>query len=547
MSTPFDSGSAARIQLEIVADGVVPSVTGTCARLAEPERVALQVPAMPIDALAMSAAAPPDPFETCLPWLDAIPHPAWLADGEGDVRKVNAQFLALVDDSASNPFGTGWLQALHSDDVAGACAQWRASVASGLSFLMQVRLRLADGCYRWHSASAKRFVLADQSQAWLATFTDIHELVGARDARQASQRRFEATLAHAPVGVAYTAPTGRFTYTNAEFCRLVGYTEGELRQLTWQAITHPDDLEADLALGRQLLESDGELTHYLMDKRYIRKDGQPIHVRLFGNFVRDAQGQVAEGLAVVLDLSDRRSAELKEAEAARRRDEFLTMLAHELRNPLGPIRNGAALLRRYPASQQVATRAGQIIERQTAHLAALLDSLLDVARITRGRIVLSRRDCDLVEIVDQTLQDHSEEAARRHLALTRKPGADRLRLHADPVRVAQAVGNLVDNALRFTHAGAVSVTCSRDEAQRMAVFSITDTGRGMDESTQARLFEPFSQAQQGIDRSLGGLGVGLMIVKALVDLHGGRASGYSKGPGLGSTFELRWPLAPEPS
>ena len=343
----------------------------------------------------------------------------------------------------------------------------------------------------------------------------------------------------------YTSPTGRFTYTNAEFCRLVGYTESELRRLTWQSITHPEDLEADLTLGRQLLESDGRITHYLMDKRYIRKDGQPIHVRLFGNFVRDARGEVIEGLAVVLDLSDRRRTEQKEAEAARRRDEFLIMLAHELRNPLGAIRNGAALLRRDPASEQVAVRVGQIVERQTAHLGALLDNLLDVARITRGRIVLSCRDCDLAEIVGQAFQDHSAEAARRHLLFVHEPESGSLRLHADPVRVAQAEGTLIDNALRFTSAGSVRTACLRDDVERMAVFCITDTGRGMDAATQARLFEPFAQAEQGIDRSSGGLGVGLMIAKAMVDLHGGRVSGFSKGSGRGSTFELRWPLAPE--
>jgi len=539
---PADPDSADPLKLEIVADGVVPAAAMASSCLEN-----LRAGPGQRACLATQALAPTDALQACLPWLDAMSHPAWLADAQGEVRVVNAHLLALVDCSASDLHGTGWLQNLHIDDVASTIAQWRASVASGLYFLAQIRLRLGDGGYRWHHASAKRFLLADNSPAWLATFTDVHELVTARDDKQASQRRFEATLAYAPVGVAYTSPTGQFTYVNAEFCRLVGYTDGELRQRTWQSITHPDDLEADLALGRQLLASDGRETHYLMDKRYIRKDGQPIHIRLFGNFVRDANGGVIEGLAVILDLSDRRRAEFKEAESTRRRDEFLAMLAHELRNPLGPIRNGAALLRRYPHSAQVAERAGQIIERQTAHLSALLDSLLDVARITRGRIALSRRDCDLVDIADQVLQDHHEEATRRHLVLTRKPGADRLPLHADPVRVAQAVSNLLDNALRFTNAGAISITCWRDDAEGMAVCSITDTGRGMDESTQARLFEPFAQAQQGIDRGMGGLGVGLMIVKAIVELHGGRASGFSEGAGLGSTFELRWPLAAQSS
>ena len=473
--------------------------------------------------------------------LDAMPHPAWLADEDGDVRRVNPRMLALLDESEGNLFRAGWLQCLHAEDRPTAAVQWRASVASGLSFLVRVRLRLGDGAYRWHSASAKRFHWAAGRMAWLGTFTDIHDLVCAEEAKQASQRRFEATLVDAPVGVAYTSGEGKFTYANAEFCRLLGYTRDELRCLTWQAITHPDDLEADLELGRAVLE--GRQPFYLMDKRYIRKDGQPLYIRLFGNFIRDANGEVIEGLAVVLDLSDRRRVDLLREEVARRRDEFLRMLAHELRNPLGPIRNSAALLARHPHSEKVSARAAKIIERQTAHLASLLDSLLDVARVTRGGITLKRCPCDLFDIVAQVVQDHRDGAAARGLILSGAPSVGPLPLYADPVRVAQAIGNLIDNALRFTESGSVRVVCDKDPADEMAVCRVIDTGCGMDARTQARLFEPFAQAEQGIDRAKGGLGVGLMIVKAIVDLHGGHAKGHSDGAGKGSIFELQWPIA----
>jgi len=229
--------------------------------------------------------------------------------------------------------------------------------------------------------------------------------------------------------------------------------------------------------------------------------------------------------------------------ADQRKDDFLAMLAHELRNPLGPVRNAVEILKLGTPTEETVTQARDIISRQVTHMARLVDDLLDVARIARGKVQLRAKTCDLGDIVRQTAEDYRLTLSDAGIQLTVATPPEPLSVNGDPIRLAQVIGNLLHNAGKFTPKdGQVEVLASREPNEHVALITVSDTGAGLDEKVRARLFEPFSQADQALDRDKGGLGLGLALVRGLVELHGGAVDARSDGPGKGSTFLLRIPL-----
>lgn len=230
-------------------------------------------------------------------------------------------------------------------------------------------------------------------------------------------------------------------------------------------------------------------------------------------------------------------------EADRRKNEFLAMLSHELRNPLAPIRNSLQVIDRAPTGGDQARRAHAIIERQIGHLTRLVDDLLDVSRITRGTAILQRERLDLCDLVRRTLDDHREAFADRTIALDMTAEPREVWVNGDRTRLSQVVGNLLANAVKFTPVGGkTTVTVQTEVARGEVAVRIHDTGRGIAPELLSRLFEPFTQADSSFDRKLGGLGLGLSIVKGLVEMHGGSVTVHSDGVGKGATFAITLPL-----
>ncbi|HET9228307.1 MAG TPA: ATP-binding protein, partial [Thermoanaerobaculia bacterium] len=233
--------------------------------------------------------------------------------------------------------------------------------------------------------------------------------------------------------------------------------------------------------------------------------------------------------------------ELKAAD--RRKDQFLAMLAHELRNPLAPIRNAAQVLQMPGLNPGRIEKARGMIDRQVAHMARLIDDLLDVSRISQGKILLRKEPLDLAALVRSTVEDHRELIEEADLSLVLDLPAEPVLMEGDPTRLAQALGNLLQNAVKFTGSGG-RVTVRLADGQDRAEIAVEDTGVGMEPEILDRLFQPFSQADQTLDRSRGGLGLGLALVKGLVELHGGSVVASSRGRDQGSAFTLRLPLRP---
>lgn len=235
----------------------------------------------------------------------------------------------------------------------------------------------------------------------------------------------------------------------------------------------------------------------------------------------------------------RRADEL--ALADRRKDEFLAMLAHELRNPLTAVVSASHLLEEAATGDRQARRALTVIRRQTSHLARLVDDLLDVSRITRGKVELQRVPVDLGEVVRRALEAARPGVDAAGLALEVDVPEAPLPLHADPLRLEQVLGNLVSNAVKYTGAGGrVWVEVERCDGQ--AVVRVSDDGAGIPPELLPRVFDLFAQGECSLDRRDGGLGIGLTLVRQLVELHGGRVSAHSAGVGMGSEFEILLPL-----
>ena len=260
-------------------------------------------------------------------------------------------------------------------------------------------------------------------------------------------------------------------------------------------------------------------------------------------------GQPATRMSgVCLDITSRKHAEA-EREALveglragdRRKNEFLAMLAHELRNPLAPIRNAVQIIRMRGGECGMADHACGIIARQLAHFTRLVDDLLDVARLTQGKITLNKEYVDLALIVTQTAEDRREEFEAGGLMLSIDVDTAPVLVHGDPVRLTQVVSNLLGNAAKFTDAGG-EVHVSLEREGQTARICVRDTGIGIESGMLEKLFEVFVQVDRSLDRSRGGLGLGLAVVKGLVEMHGGSVSVASAGQGRGSKFAIELPI-----
>ena len=243
-------------------------------------------------------------------------------------------------------------------------------------------------------------------------------------------------------------------------------------------------------------------------------------------------------------LREMRRAEQGLREADRRKDEFLGLLSHELRNPLTPIANSVYILQRAEAGSEQARRAQAIIARQVQHLSRLVNDLLDVTRITRGKVQLQKERMDLAETLVKTAEDHRHSFVENGLELRVTTPEEPVWTRADPTRIAQVIGNLLVNALKVTPAGG-RVAVSLERAGGTAVLSVSDDGVGISPEMADRIFQPFTQADRTLARSRGGVGLGLTLVKGMVELHGGSVSVASDGPGKGATFTVRLPAEAE--
>jgi PAS domain S-box-containing protein len=360
-----------------------------------------------------------------------------------------------------------------------------------------------------------------------------------------SEERDRLIFETAAIGIGIGLPDGRVADVNPCFCEMFGYEREELIGHSSLVFSHPEDGETTIR-GIERLRS-GEKDSVSYEKRYLRKDGSILWSHTTLAAVRDPSGEICWLVVTVQDITRRREVEESLREADRRKDDFLAMLGHELRNPLAPIRNAVQILNERGRDDLIEQRAREIIDRQATHMARLIDDLLDVARISRGKILLRPRRLNLTELVRATVEDHRDDLEAGGLEVELNLPDRPVWVDGDPTRISQAMGNLLHNARKFTDPGGrVTVHLEEDSQRGTASMILCDTGIGMEPEMLERLFETFSQADRSLDRSRGGLGLGLALVKGLIEQHGGEVKAESDGPGCGSRFTLRLPRSAEP-
>jgi PAS domain S-box-containing protein len=323
------------------------------------------------------------------------------------------------------------------------------------------------------------------------------------------------------------------------FTNLLGYARADILGSPegWTSLVHPEDLHVaaeSLRLVAAGETNEGEL-------RSVAKDGRIVWLRYRHRPVRDEQGQIVGLTGAIQDITERKLAELALRDVNRRKDEFLATLAHELRNPLAPISNALELMRRGKDDPELTEQARNIMERQVQQLVRLTDDLLDTSRITQGKLQLRKERMDLVAAVQIAVEANRPLIDGAGHELTVTPPPTPIWVDADLTRIAQVFSNLLNNAVKYTEpAGRIWLTV--EKRGNGAVVSVKDTGIGIAADHLPHVFEMFSQSQPALERSKGGLGIGLSLVRRLIDAHSGHVEVRSDGPGLGSEFLIYLPV-----
>jgi PAS domain S-box-containing protein len=333
-------------------------------------------------------------------------------------------------------------------------------------------------------------------------------------------------------------PDGVVTSWNAGAARITGYERDEIIGRHFSVFYADDEVDAgrpweELARARRDGRAEDEGWR-------VRKDGKRFWARVVVSALYDAEGHLRGFAKVTQDLSDRRHIQDLE-KAARNVNEFIAMLAHELRNPLAPIRSAVEIMGRLPAGDPRHDGLRGTIERQSGQLARIVDDLLDIARLTRGTLSIERTPVDLAEVVRRAAETAAPavEAGKHRLEVDLPPEA--LEVDGDLHRLTQLLSNLLNNAARYTPSGGrISVQAAREDGS--AIVRVRDTGRGIEPQLLERIFDMFVQGRSAIERIGGGLGVGLALARRIAEAHGGSLSAHSEGEGKGAELTLRLPL-----
>jgi two-component system CheB/CheR fusion protein len=366
------------------------------------------------------------------------------------------------------------------------------------------------------------------------TLTDISAL----DKARSKLAQMSAIVESCDDAIVGKALDGTITSWNLGAERLYGYSADEavgrnVRMLMQS--TAPDELEGHLERIRR-----GDKVEHVHSVR-VRKDGTPIEVSLTISPIWDHDGHLAGVSAIARDITPLMSAQRELEIAAKRREQFLAMLSHELRNPLAAVLNATNLVEEAKFETGMVEKCHRVIARQTGHMARLLDDLLDVSRITRGKFDLRKQDLDLRGPIEAAIESTrpllEERAIDLHVVLPDRP----ILVRGDSSRLQQVVSNLLSNAATYSHkAGWVELRVEHDD--KRVELQVADRGVGIEAEMLVKIFELFVQAEQRLDRPRGGLGVGLSLARSVIELHGGTIEAHSDGPGRGSRFVVRLPV-----
>ncbi len=519
----------------------------------------------------------------------------WTNTSDGRVAEDSPSWRAFTGQTYEEWKEFGWLNAVHPDDREPTRLVWLQCVADRSVFETEYRLRRADGVYRWTAVKGVPILdAAGEVREWVGANRDIHDSVMAQEglamrldreqrqsallAKVASASRTLHTVLSAPdiaevlvqevrkildvhqavvsltagdnweqainavsLSDKYAAYAGFSAKTDgsgiyAEVCRTntpMRLTQAELEaHPAWKgfgahAAAHPA-MRGWLAVP--LINRKGENIGLIQ-----------VSDKVDGDFTEQDEAILVQLASIAANGFENARLYASLREQDRRKDEFLAMLAHELRNPLAPIASAAEVLKISTAPERIRA-SSEVIGRQVRHMTSLVNDLLDVSRVTRGQIKLDRQIIGIEQVVASAVEQSRPLIAQRAHTFSVEMQAPGARVDGDTTRLVQVMSNLLNNAAKYTMPGGAIVLRVSREASRVRIC-VTDTGIGIERELLPQVFDLFTQAERTPDRSQGGLGIGLALVRTMVALHGGEVQAHSDGPGKGSTFTVWLPLA----
>ena len=469
-------------------------------------------------------------------FFERHPHAALIFDASGRVLYANGAAAWLGADGRYPDFS----------ELTGVALRDSGDTASHPAWSRRLRVHAADGSS--HQVDASLYAANDavgDASVFCFVLRDATASVQAARGTQEVESRSRVTSDSAPVLVWMARADMARDWFNKSWLKFRGRTLGDELGQGWTDGVHPEDLERCLGIYRS---SFAEHEPYSMDYRLRRHDGVYRHMLDTAIPRWGDNGDFLGYIGTCVDITDRKELEDKLAEhtrtlrlADRRREDFLAKLSHELRNPLGPIANAAAILRTLERGNRNLVMVREIIERQVAQLRRLITELVDVTRITRGRVVLQREPVDIGTLIDSAVDEVRPDLQSRHHVLRITRPSVRLACDGDAQRLVQALAALLSNASKFSPDGSTILVSTHVTGETVAI-SVRDPGRGIAPEFLPRVFELFVQDAQTPAHADSGLGVGLTIAKRVAELHDGSVEITSSGLGLGTVATLRLPL-----
>ncbi len=467
---------------------------------------------------------------------DSLPSIVWSADQHGKITYYNANWFTYTGLSPKEGLGEGWNKVIHPDDLERLQSAWLHAVNHHEPYEQEGRVRGKDGHYRWFLHRGYPLSsMGREGPHWVGTSTDIDPIKASEVALREREDWLGSIVDTIPHMVWTANAQGAVEFQSRQLVQYTGAPPRDLPQIPWHF--HPDDVERASDSWQRMLKGGAAISE---EFRVFSHDGTYRWFSVAAAPLKDSEGRVVRWTGTWTDITPQKAAVELLKEADKRKDEFLAVLSHELRNPLAPIRLSLDILEQVPAESPPWKRAFTILHRQTDQLSRLVDDLLDLTRMTRGKIRLQLKPLDLVSLVNGCVEDHREEFDKQgvslEVALPPSPGW----VQADGSRISQAVGNLLQNAAKFTPRGGAARVSVQLSGENIEV-AVQDTGQGISPELMPRLFEPFVQEEAGIERSKGGLGLGLALVRTLVQMHGGSVTASSQGVGRGTRLAITLP------
>ena len=495
--------------------------------------------------------------------LEAVNSLIWTNDASGRMLGEQPWWAAFTGQSYDEYQGYGWATAVHPDDAQPTIDAWNLAVASRSTFVFEHRVRRRDGDWRTCTIRAIPVIGAGgEIYEWVGVHTDVTDARAAAARERAliadvsiADAKFRALFDQGAYMAAIIDPDGTIIEPNRLSWEAAGASREELvGKKFWELGVFAESLGLQ-AQVRSATEEAASGSTVRRELPYFPGNGPSRIVDMTIVPVRDEAGNVAFLAPTGTDVTERVEAQkqLRRSEeelrriasalsdADHRKDEFLATLAHELRNPLAPIRNGLQIMRIAANDPAAMERSQAMIERQVEHLVRLVDDLMDISRISRGTIQLREEPLDLASVLRHAVETSSPLIDQKQQILVVEPPSQPLPVFGDRTRLTQVFSNLLNNASRYTnHGGTISMRAV--VVDTVAEVRIRDTGVGISKDMLSEIFEMFAQVDRSLERSQSGLGIGLTLVRRLTDMHGGSVQALSEGLGHGSEFVVRIPL-----